>query len=109
MAYETIRLELEGTTSNRDAVGAKVTVRLPGGRALVRHRKGGGSYCSSGDPRLSIGVGAATTVEAVEVRWPSGAVQTFGPLPAAAFRIFRNYDGKHHAFGDRGVSARSGD
>jgi hypothetical protein len=31
------------------------------------------------------------------------------PVPAAAFRIFRNYDGRHHGFGDRGVSARSAD
>lgn len=77
-----LRLELRGTASNRDAVGAKVTVRLPGGRALVRHVKGGGSYCSANDPRLLIGLGAAATVPAVEVRWPSGTVQTVGPLDA---------------------------
>ncbi len=80
--YHWLRLELRGTTSNRDAVGAKVTVRLPGGRALVRHVKGGGSYCSASDPRLLIGVGEATSAVAVEVRWPSGKVQTFGPLGA---------------------------
>lgn len=76
-----IRLELQGTKSNRDAVGAKVTLHV-GSRKLVRHRKGGGSYCSANDPRLLIGLGAARTVERVEVRWPSGLVQNFGPLEA---------------------------
>jgi hypothetical protein len=37
--------------------------------------------------------------------WPDSG----SPVPAAAFRIFRNYDGRHHRFGDRGVSARSAD
>jgi hypothetical protein len=37
--------------------------------------------------------------------WPDGG----SPVPAAAFRLFRNYDGKHHGFGDRGVRAHSGD
>ncbi len=37
--------------------------------------------------------------------WPDGG----SPVPEAAFRIFRNYDGKHHGFGDLGVSARSSD
>jgi enediyne biosynthesis protein E4 len=74
-----IRLELRGTKSNRDAVGAKVTLQV-GARKLVRHRKGGGSYLSASDPRLLLGVGAATQVDRVEVRWPSGRVQHFGPL-----------------------------
>jgi hypothetical protein len=79
--YHWIRLTLRGTRSNRDAVGAKVTLHL-GPRKLVRHRKGGGSYCSAGDPRLLIGLGAATQVDQVEIRWPSGLVQRLGPLPA---------------------------
>jgi hypothetical protein len=37
--------------------------------------------------------------------WPDGS----SPVPAAAFRIFRNYDGKHHGFGNLGVSAKSSD
>jgi hypothetical protein len=78
--YHWIRLELRGIRSNRDAVWAKVTVKV-GDRQLVRHRKGGGSYCSASDPRLLIGVGAARQVDLVEVRWPSGQVQRLGPLP----------------------------
>jgi enediyne biosynthesis protein E4 len=74
-----LRLGLRGTKSNRDAVGARVTVHA-GGRALVRHRKGGGSYCSACDPRLFFGLGDAAGADRVEVRWPSGLVQQFGPL-----------------------------
>jgi hypothetical protein len=79
--YHWIRLELQGTQSNRDAIGARVTIQV-GNRKIVRHRKGGGSYLSSSDPRLLIGVGAANKVDEIEVRWPSGHVQRTGPLDA---------------------------
>ncbi len=75
-----LRLELRGTKSNRDAVGAKVTLTLADGRKLVRYRKGGGAYLSAGDPRLLVGIGTAPKVKSVEVRWPSGLVQQVGPL-----------------------------
>jgi hypothetical protein len=80
--YHWLRLELRGTKSNRDAVGARVTFGLPGGRKLVRHRKGGGSYLSANDPRLVVGLGAAAQVDRVEIRWPSGLVEQVGPLAA---------------------------
>jgi hypothetical protein len=60
-------------------VGAKVTLRV-GNRKIVRHRKGGGSYLSASDPRLLIGVGEASRIDEVEIRWPSGLVQQIGPL-----------------------------
>jgi hypothetical protein len=85
--FHWIRLQLEGSRhrdpngSNRDGLGAKVTVRV-GGRTLVRHVKGGGSYYSSHDRRLLIGLGSASRADEVEVRWPNQAatVQRFGPL-----------------------------
>jgi hypothetical protein len=66
-----IRLILEGTRSNRDSVGARVIVDT-GSRTIVRQRKGGVSMESSQDPRLLIGVGTATVLPKVVVRWPSG-------------------------------------
>ena len=77
-----VRLDLRGTRSNRDAVGARVTLRLADGRRIVRHRKGGGSYLSAADPRLLVGIGPADRVEEVEVRWPAGQVERFGPVDA---------------------------
>ncbi len=68
-----IRLDLRGTRSNRDAVGARVEVTA-GGRTIHRQRKGGYSLESANDPRLLIGLGRAEEVESLVVRWPSGAV-----------------------------------
>jgi hypothetical protein len=70
-----VRLDLRGTRSNRDAVGARVEV-VAGGRTIHRQRKGGYSMESSHDPRLLIGLGTAGTVTRLTVRWPSGAVST---------------------------------
>jgi hypothetical protein len=67
-----IRLKLVGTRSNRDAIGALVTIDV-GGRILYRQRKGGCSLMSSHDPRLLIGLGPAPESVHVTVRWPSGA------------------------------------
>jgi hypothetical protein len=72
---------LEGTASNRDAIGARVTV-VAGGRGRTAWRFGGGSYASGGDPRLHFGLGPAPRVDEVEVRWPSGRVDRFRDLPA---------------------------
>jgi hypothetical protein len=83
-----LTLRLEGTASNRDAVGARVTVTA-GGRPRVAWRIGGGSYEAAGDPRVHFGLGDADRVESVEVRWPSGRVDRFGPLLADAGYLVR--------------------
>ncbi len=70
-----VRLVLVGTHSNRDALGALVEVEA-GGRTIIRQRKGGTSLESSHDPRLLIGLGTATQVDRITVRWPSGVVST---------------------------------
>ena len=70
-----VRLQLVGTKSNRDAIGAKVSLDVEG-RTIVRQRKGGCSVLSANDPRLTIGVGKAPEIKKITVRWPSGAVTT---------------------------------
>jgi hypothetical protein len=100
--YHWIRLQLEGSRhsdprgSNRDAIGARVTLQA-GGRRIVRHVKGGGSYLSSSDRRLLIGLGAADKVEGVEVRWPNAeaTVQRFGSL--AADQSYKLIEGQQQA------------
>jgi len=83
-----LTLRLEGTASNRDAVGARVTV-VASSRRQVAWRFGGGSYQSASDQRLHFGLGDADRVEAVEVAWPSGRVDRFGPLAADAGYLVR--------------------
>ncbi len=67
-----VRLKLRGTKSNRDAVGARVTIEA-GGKTIHRQRKSGSSMLSSNDPRLTIGLGPAATIDTLTIRWPSGA------------------------------------
>lgn len=70
-----VRLELQGKSSNRDAVGTRVELTV-GGRTILRQRKGGYSMLSSNDPRLTIGVGPSAEIDKLVIRWPSGAVTT---------------------------------
>jgi hypothetical protein len=76
-----LTLALEGVASNRDGVGAMVTVTA-GGRSQVGVRFGGGSYLSASDPRLHFGLAAARRVDRVEVRWPSGRRDIYEGLAA---------------------------
>ncbi len=82
-----LTLHLEGVRSNRDGVGARVVVEAVGRRQSA-HRFGGGSYQSASDPRLHFGLGDATRVDQVEVRWPSGRVDRYAGLSAdRAYRL----------------------
>jgi hypothetical protein len=75
-----IGLTLVGTKSNRDAVGARVTYQA-GDLKRSRMKTGGGSFLSSHDPRLVLGLGQRTKFDFVEIKWPSGAVQRLSDLP----------------------------
>ncbi len=70
-----ILLKLTGTVSNRDAVGARVSVKA-GGLTQIREVKSGGSYQSHSDFRVHFGLGAADIVDELTVRWPTGKTQT---------------------------------
>jgi hypothetical protein len=86
-----LTVALEGTASNRDAVGAWVIVEADG-RRRVAQRLGGGSYLSAGDGRLHFGLDRATRVERLEVRWPSGRIDTFRDLAADTSYRLREAD-----------------
>jgi hypothetical protein len=70
----TVSVELEGTTSNRDGLGAMVTV-VAGGRRITKLNDGKSGYLSQSSLPLHFGLGAATTIEKIEVQWPSGITQ----------------------------------
>jgi hypothetical protein len=67
---------LVGTKSNRAAIGARVTIHA-GGMTQFDEVRGGGSYLSQNDLRLHFGLGSATKIDLVEVRWPTGKMETF--------------------------------
>jgi hypothetical protein len=82
-----VTFRLEGVKSNRDAVGARVRVRTKRG-TQTQWVKGGSSYCSHSDLRLTFGLGDEASVESVEVRWPSGLRQSFAGVAANHFYRF---------------------
>jgi hypothetical protein len=77
-----LRVRLVGTRSNRDGIGARVTVTLAGGAKRWGIVKTGSSYCSQSELPLSFGLGQAKGVQAVEVAWPSGQLDRLGPQAA---------------------------
>ncbi|HWE36071.1 MAG TPA: ASPIC/UnbV domain-containing protein, partial [Isosphaeraceae bacterium] len=82
-----VRLDLVGRRSNRGAIGAVVEV-VADGRTITRQVKGGGSYLSSNDPRLLVGLGRAARIDRVVVRWPSGARSAMKDLaPRRTYRV----------------------
>jgi hypothetical protein len=94
---------LEGTASNRDAVGAKVVVHA-GGRRQVAQRVGGGSYQSANDPRLHFGLGTAGRIDEIVVHWPSGRVDRYRDLAVDTGYHLREGDARPRplkGFGER--------
>ena len=83
---------LEGTRSNRDAVGARVSLRAGQDWQHFEIREGDG-YNSSGDPRAHFGLGGAARADRVEIRWPSGKVETFDGLQARTVYTIREGSG----------------
>src|SRR5262249_5117725 len=86
-----VLFKLVGTKSNRAAIGARVTVRTAG-MTQVSEVRGGGGYLSQNDLRLHFGLGSASTIDSVQVRWPSGATEQF--KNSAADKIYTIVEGQ---------------
>ncbi len=76
-----LRIKTIGNKSNRDGFGARIEISAEGSTRTTEVRAGS-SFESSSDPRAYIGLGAATRVDAIVVRWPSGQVDKIGPVAA---------------------------
>jgi hypothetical protein len=86
-----VLFHLVGTKSNRAAIGARVTIHA-GGMTQFDEVRGGGSYLSQNDLRLHFGLGPATKIDSLEVRWPTGKTETF--KETGADRIYTIVEGK---------------
>jgi hypothetical protein len=75
-----VGLNLIATKSNPAAVGALISWQV-GNVKRTRLKTSGGSYLSSHDPREILGLGAATKIDFVEIRWPSGKIDRLESLP----------------------------
>src|SRR4029077_8286162 len=81
-----------GTPSNRDGIGAKITVKV-GKRTLVDEVRSGSSYISQNDLRVHFGLGSAAKVDGVQVRWPSGLLEHFDDLSVNAIHALKEGTG----------------
>jgi len=81
-----IELALEGTKSNRDGIGARIRV-VAGGAEQFQYVSTAAGYASSSAGPVHFGLGGAARAELIEIRWPSGIVQTLRDV--AADRIVR--------------------
>jgi len=70
-----------GTKSNRNGIGARIKV-ISGQCSQIREVKSGASYLSQSDLRVHFGLDTATKADVVEIRWPSGLVETFTDVKA---------------------------
>ena len=87
-----IGIRTVGTKSNRDGIGARISVTA-GTRTLVDEVRSGSSYNSSSDMRVHFGLGSATTVNSVQIRWPSGLQEHFDNLPADSIHTLKEGSG----------------
>ncbi|HWA96365.1 MAG TPA: CRTAC1 family protein [Terracidiphilus sp.] len=76
-----LAIQLRGTKSNRDGIGARVEV-FAGGHRELQERVAGSGYLSQNEARLHFGLGASTSADKIVVRWPSGLVQTLEHVSA---------------------------
>jgi enediyne biosynthesis protein E4 len=74
-----IKLKLAGTKSNRNAVGARVTLKA-GGLTQIDEVRAGDSYLSHSDWRLHFGLGNAKSVDEITIKWPSGKMDKMNKI-----------------------------
>jgi hypothetical protein len=87
-----IAIRTVGTKSNRDGIGARISVKA-GARTLVDEVRSGSSYNSSSDMRVHFGLGSATKVDSIQIRWPSGLLERFDNLPVDSIQMLKEGSG----------------
>ena len=88
-----VGIVLRGRKSNRQGIGARLTLETENGRQ-VREVKAGDSYLSSSDPRAHFGLGNATAVRRLEIRWPSGIVQEVRDVRLGRYQVVEEAEGR---------------
>ena len=80
-----IQIKVKGRSPNTDALGAKVEAHFPE-RTVMREVRYAGTYLSSSDPTIHIGLREGETLAKVEVRWPTGSTASLD-VPAGTFVV----------------------
>jgi enediyne biosynthesis protein E4 len=101
---------LVGRKSNRDAIGARITYQT-GDLKRSRTKVGGGSFLSSHDPRVVLGIGKRTKIDWLEVKWPEpgGTTERFTDLPINKYIIIVEGESiRSRTEGDKGLTLAIG-
>ena len=96
-----------GTQSNRDGIGTKVTL-VAGGLTQYDEVRSGGSYLSSSDLRVHFGLGAATKIDRLELRWPSGQMDVVPSPPLDHLLVVKEGQGLVESKPFQKAGARTG-
>ena len=91
-AHHWIAFRTIGTKSNRDGIGARITVSA-GGRVRIDEVRSGSSYSSNNDMRVHFGLGTTDKIDYAQVRWPSGLIEKFQELKADSIRELKEGSG----------------
>jgi hypothetical protein len=87
-------ISLAGAKSNRNGLGARVTVTDAQGRQQVLDATNAGSYLSSSDPRIIFGLGVAAGAKSIEIRWPDGRTQKIANPSIDRYLIIKESDAR---------------
>ncbi len=89
-----VGLRLVGTDAGRDMLGARVGVTRSDGKTIWERVHTDGSYCVTNDPRVLIGLGAATAIKEVRVEWPDGKTEQWNKVTIDTYTTLRQGTGK---------------
>ena len=87
-------LGLRLLVGKRDAYGARIEVRRKGGVTLWRRVRADGSYLSANDPRILLGLGTESEIEALIVHWPDGRTESFAAPPLRRYSVLKQGTGR---------------
>ena len=87
-------LGLRLLVGKRDAYGARIEVRRKGGVTLWRRVRADGSYLSANDPRILLGLGTESEIEALIVHWPDGRSESFAAPPLRRYSVLKQGTGR---------------
>ncbi len=87
------RFKTVGTASNRDGIGAKITVVLPDGSKQWQMVHSGSSYCSQSELPLTFGLNRHDKIDRVEIEWPNGKIEKLANLSANQLYVLKESNG----------------
>ena len=94
--HHRVKLKLTGTVSNRAAIGAHVVLRC-GAATITRSLFPANGFMGQSPAELLIGVGSATTIDELVIRWPTGRTQSFETLPVNRRLSFTEGEQAYHS------------